>query len=83
MGVDDKLEDAEKASNFVMALLDAMVSHPWAFLCVVLAIAFVICCLPNGVVKQIIVHRTEMRKLDERVGQSRKKLTSNRQNRRN
>lgn len=61
--------------------MEAILGHPWAFLFVIIAIAFVLCFLPNGVIKQIIIHRTEMRKLDERVSVSRKKLTSNRQNR--
>jgi len=77
----DSLDKVEKASNFLTGLLSAVVAHPYVFVFVVLAIAFVVAFLPNGPVKAYIEHKTEMRKLDARVNAGRQKLTSGRQNR--
>lgn len=74
-------DKAEKASDAVTGLIPMIVAHPFAFLGVVAAIAFLLCFLPNGVFTNLIQSRTEGKKIDARVGMSRKKLSSGRQNR--
>lgn len=81
MGAADSLDKVEEASNFLTALLTAVGAHPWLFLFVMVAIAFVLAFLPNGPVKAYIDHRTEMRKLNTKVNAGRQKLTAGRQNR--
>ena len=81
MAVGTKIEDIDHSAASLDALIGTALAHPLAFLCVVLAVAFILCFLPSGVVKQIIIHRTEMKKLEHRVDQSRKKLSAGRQNR--
>lgn len=75
------IKDVDKTANIFNALMQTIMAHPIVFMCVVLSIAFIVCLLPNGVVKALIEMNVEKKKLNERVDQSRKKLTSNRQNR--
>lgn len=81
MGATDTLAKAEKASNFLTALLGAVQAHPYIFVFVMVMIAFVVSFLPNGPVKAYIDGITEKRKLDARVSVGRQKLTAGRQNR--
>ena len=81
MGANKSLEDAERASNFLTALLEAVRMHPYVFVFVMLMIAFALCFLPNGVIKALIEQKTEKRKLDARATDGRRKLTAGRQNR--
>lgn len=82
MGAGDTFDKAEKASNFLTALLTAVQAHPFVFVFVMVMIAIVIAFLPNGPVKAYIEHVTEMRKLNARASAGKQKLISGRQNRR-
>lgn len=75
------IKSVEKGPDTIMRLVLAASAHPIAFFFVFVLIAFAFSFLPNGVMAKYIEHRTEMKKLDERVNLSRKKLTSGRQNR--
>lgn len=75
------IDKAEEASNIFIKLTAAVVAHPFVALIVLLAVCVSLCFLPNGVITALIARNTEMRKLDQRVDMSRKKLSSNRQNR--
>ena len=76
------IEKADKAANIFVKLIDAVQLHPYWSATVVVAMVVVLCFLPGGVVTKMIERNVEMRKLDDRVGMSRKKLTSGRQNKR-
>lgn len=80
--VSDAVEQTVKAAEIALIFLPEIEKHPVAFASVIIAIVVILCFLPNGVVTAWIERRTELKKLDTRVGQGRKKLTSGRQNRR-
>jgi hypothetical protein len=82
MGASESLDKAEKAGNFLTGLLAAVREHPYVFLFVIAALTLLISFLPNGSVKAYIEHRTEMRKLNARVNEGKRKLIASRQNRR-
>lgn len=81
MGATDSLDKAEKASNFLTGLLTAAKAHPYVFLFVMAAIAFVVAFLPNGPVKAYIEYRGEMKKLHARTTEGKRRLSNARQNR--
>lgn len=78
----DIADKAGDAATGIAGLIPIVETYPKAAICVLLAVAFLLCFLPNGVFAQLIIRNTELRKLDERQNISRKKLTDNRQNRR-